>query len=235
MQLLGKLVDYPIPDIPVPVSSGGVLVDIGCNWGRRSIAAARKRYRVIGIDPQLGAVMAGRRVARELGLDIQFVCGDARYLPFRTGHVNAVFSYSVLQHFSEENCLAALQEIARVLRVDGTSMIQMANAWGLRSAYHLVRRGIRQPRNFEVRYYTPGKLLDMFESKIGKSGVFADCYLGLGLQAGDRHLLPPMARVAVANSEACKNVAAVVPPLTRLADSVYVHSRKNSYSKDQIR
>ena len=40
----------------------GPLLDIGCSWGRWSLAAARKGYSVVGIDPSLGAVMAARRI-----------------------------------------------------------------------------------------------------------------------------------------------------------------------------
>ena len=32
---------YPIPHLPLPPGDGRVLLDIGCNWGRWSIAAAR--------------------------------------------------------------------------------------------------------------------------------------------------------------------------------------------------
>ena len=69
---IGKLDHYPIPVLRMPPGAGRRLLDIGCNWGRWSIAAARLGYRPIGIDPSLGAVLAAKRVSEKLGLDVQF-------------------------------------------------------------------------------------------------------------------------------------------------------------------
>jgi SAM-dependent methyltransferase len=222
----GALSEYPVPALPLPEGHGRALLDVGCNWGRWTIAAARKGYRAIGIDPQLGAVMAARRVARQLGVEITFVCADARFLPFADGAIDTAFSYSVLQHFSRADCLTALREIGRVLKSGGTSKVQMANALGLRSAYHIARRSFREPKGFEVRYYPPGDLLTLFDQQIGKSTLLPDCFLGLGLQATDHAFVLSSARAAIAVSEAAKAVCGVFPPLRRLADSVYIESVK---------
>src|SRR5205823_2008165 len=58
---IGKISIYPIPDIPIEHGAGELLLDIGSNWGRWSVSAARKDWRVVGIDPLLGAIMAARR------------------------------------------------------------------------------------------------------------------------------------------------------------------------------
>jgi SAM-dependent methyltransferase len=113
--LIGRLDHYPIPDIPVGSGKGELLLDIGSNWGRWSVSAARKGWKVIGIDPSLGAIMASRRTFSGGGLNISFVCGDARFLPFRAGTFRIVFSYSVIQHFSEEDAEKAIAEMGRVL------------------------------------------------------------------------------------------------------------------------
>jgi uncharacterized protein YbaR (Trm112 family) len=63
---VGVLARYPIPELRWPDGNGRRLLDVGCSWGRWSMAAARKGYRVVGIDPSLGAVMAARRVASAL-------------------------------------------------------------------------------------------------------------------------------------------------------------------------
>jgi uncharacterized protein YbaR (Trm112 family) len=54
--LIGKLETYPIPTLRLPEGNGKLLLDVGCNWGRWSIAASRKGYRVVGMDPNLDAV-----------------------------------------------------------------------------------------------------------------------------------------------------------------------------------
>src|SRR5262249_5944608 len=63
----GRLTRYPIPELRLPRSSGGYLLDVGCNWGRWSISASRLGYNAVGIEPNLSAVLAARRVARQLG------------------------------------------------------------------------------------------------------------------------------------------------------------------------
>lgn len=223
---IGCLTRYPIPGIPLSCGNGQLLVDVGCNWGRWSIAAARKGYRVIGIDPQLGAVLAAKRVARQMNLEVAFLCADARYLPFASGEIDVVFSYSVLQHFSPTDCVLAVRELGRVLRAGGRAMIQMANAFGAVSAYHSMRRGLRKPTGFDVRYYSLGELRGMIEGEIGSARVVADCFLGLGLQASDLDLMNGACRIAVRLSEAAKKLSFIFPPLTLLADSVYVEAYK---------
>ena len=41
-------------------TGGTRLLDIGCSWGRWSLAAAARGYDAVGIDPSLGAIMAAR-------------------------------------------------------------------------------------------------------------------------------------------------------------------------------
>jgi SAM-dependent methyltransferase len=118
--LMGKLTRYPIPEIRIPDSNGESLLDVGCNWGRWSIAAAKKGYSVVGIDPSLGGVMAARRVSRQLGLSIRFVVGDGRYLPFADAIFDWTFCFGVLQHLSKENAKMVLTSMARVLRPGGS-------------------------------------------------------------------------------------------------------------------
>jgi len=139
-ELVGRLHAYPIPEIRLPSGFGKRLLDIGCNWGRWTIAAARKGYQVTGIDPDLGAVLAARRVAQQLGVEAEFVVADARFLPFPRGSYDQVFSYSVLQHLSKPNVELALREVATVLSDEGGALIQMPNRLGVRSAYHQLRR-----------------------------------------------------------------------------------------------
>ena len=222
---IGKLTVYPIPSLRLPPGGGRSLLDIGCNWGRWSIAAARAGYAVVGIDPSLGAVMAARRVARSMGLPIRHVVGDARFLPFRPGGFDQAFSYSVVQHLSRADAGTVVAEIARVLRPGGESLIQMPAIFGIRCLYHLARRGFRDGAGFEVRYWTIPALRRLFAA-VGPSTIEVDCYFGIGLQAADAHLMPPGLRLILGASEALRLVSGWFAPLTYVADSVYVRTVK---------
>jgi SAM-dependent methyltransferase len=224
--LIGILDRYPIPELRLPPGAGKVLLDVGCNWGRWSIAAAKLGYQPVGIDPSLGAVMAARRVARQLGVGTLFVVGDGRFLPFKSGTFDQAFSYSVLQHFSRADAAQAIGQIGRVLKPQGTSLIQMPTKAGVRCLYHQAKRGFREGVDFEVRYWTLPAMQKLFAARIGPSKFSVDCFFGIGLQRSDLDLMPPMLRTAIRASEALRALSRALPPLVWLADSVYVSSVK---------
>jgi SAM-dependent methyltransferase/uncharacterized protein YbaR (Trm112 family) len=214
---------YPIPHFPLPSGAGKTLLDIGCNWGRWSIAATRAGYDVIGIDPSYEAIVAARRIARQLGASPQYAVADARRLPFPDDAFDTVFSYGVLQHFSKSDVARAVDEIARVLKPNGVSWVQMPNAYGARNVYQLARRRFREGDAFEVRYWTPGELKRTF-ARIGPTELTTDGFLTLNPQVADIDLLPTHLRALVRGSELLRRTSEKVRPLTRVADSVNVRS-----------
>lgn len=224
--LIGKLTRYPIPDIQLPDGSGKLLLDVGCNWGRWCAAASRKGYAAVGIDPMLDAVLAARRVARDLGVDPLFVVGDARRLPFDDGTFDVAHSYSVLQHFSEPDARAALAEMGRVLLPGGLASVQLANRMGLRNTYMRARRGFRAPRGFEVRYWSPRAMRDAAASAIGPAELRVDGFFSLNPRPTDRDLLPRRYRAVVDTSMALTRAASGFRPLGAFADSLFVEARK---------
>lgn len=231
--LIGKLQELPIPELRLPDAQSSAFLDIGCSWGRWSVAAARKGYKVIGLDPSLGAVMAARRVARSLNLDIRFVVGDARHLPFKSGFFQQVFSYSVLQHFSREDASRSVAEIGRVLCANGASLVQMPSAFGVRCVYHQARRRFREGRGFEVRYWTVPALRRLFQAAVGQTSVSVDCFFGLGLQYGDRRFMPWWLKGVVVASEGLRTIARFASPLVYAADSIYLHSHKTGLAPNR--
>jgi SAM-dependent methyltransferase len=228
--LVGTLQANPIPILPLPnAANGELLLDIGCSWGRWSMAAYNKGYNVVGLDPSLGAVLAAKRLADKLSVPFIGVVGDARYLPFKSGAFDVAFSYSVLQHFSKCDARIALREIRRSLRASGLFAVQMASAWGVRSFQHQVKRRFREPTSFEVRYWSPIELRDTSRAIFGKNvRISADCYFGLGLQASDLDLMPTAKKFAIYGSEALKKSARWFAPLTYLADSLFLQGNVTS-------
>lgn len=223
-ELVGRLKAYPIPELRLPESSGAVFLDLGCSWGRWCVAAARKGYSAVGIDPSLGAIMAARRVAKQLGLPINYVVADARYLPLRESRADVVFSYSVLQHFSKENVAVVLAEAARTLKPNGTSLVQMPTMLGIRCLYQQAKRGFRKPRGFEVRYWGIPELKRTFAQILGKSSISADCYFGIGIQKSDIALMPLSLKIVTVFSEALRALSKLFPFFLYAADSVYIES-----------
>ena len=231
--LIGRLPRYPIPQLRLPAGAGRTLLDVGSNWGRWTFAAARAGYRAVGLDPWIQAARAGQRVARQLGLDVAFVVGDARRLPFSGATFDACFSYSVLQHFDKSGVRESLTEMSRVTTPGGTVMVQMANAFGIRQAYNRLRQRFRNDLNpFRVHYWTPRELERTFGEVVGPSLLRVDGYFSLNPQAADLDLLPARYRWIVRASEALRRMAGLLPPLRFLADSLYVESSNSRMPGD---
>jgi SAM-dependent methyltransferase len=224
--LVGKLAEYPVPELRLPPGSGQSFLEIGCSWGRWCLAAARSGYRPVGIDPSLKGIRAARRVAQQLGIQAFYVVADGRYLPFPDSIFDQVFSYSVLQHLSKENARITLSEIHRVLTGGGHSLIQLPNVFGLRCLYHQVRRGFREARNFEVRYWTVPELRRTFEAAIGPASVEVDGFFSLNAQVSDLRLFPWQYQVLVRLSQGLQHLSTHVPPVVYFADSLYVTALK---------
>jgi len=226
--LLGQLRRYPIPDIPLPqVTAGESLLDIGCNWGRWSMAADQRGYRTVGIDPGIAGVQAAYRVAAALGRGPSFIVGDGRSLPFPDAAFDVVFSYSVLQHFSKADAKLSVNEAARVTKPGGKVLIQLANLFGVRQLYNQARDSVRGEQNpFRVRRWTPGEMLSAFRELVGPSRLFADGYFSLNAQASDMDLLRPFPRAVVHASQALKHASRRFPPLAHLADSVFIEATR---------
>lgn len=225
--LIGKLTRYPIPELPLPKGSGQMLLDLGCNWGRWCLSAAREGYDVVGIDPSLEAIRAARRVAAQLDSPGRYIVADARYLPFKPESFDVVFSYSVLQHFDKREAIRSLAEIGRVLTVRGFCLIQMPGAFGVRNLYNQLRRRFREAKAFEVRYWRLGELVEVFNSVIGPTSLRAEGYLSLGAQGRDLDILPRRFRLIVTMSEMLRRLSERLAGLEYFADSVYVRASSN--------
>lgn len=226
--LVDRLPSYPIPELRLPAADGRLFLEIGCNWGRWCVAAARRGYLPVGVDPSLRAIQAARRVARQLGVRAFYVVADARHLPFGDATFAVAFSYSVFQHFAKPDTLASFDEVGRVLEPGGTALVQMANLYGARSLLNqALERRFREPRElFDVRYWGPRELRGELERRIGPTQLAVDGFFTLNPQPTDLELLPRRYRGLVRASEALRRLAGLVPPLTYAADSLYALSRR---------
>jgi ubiquinone/menaquinone biosynthesis C-methylase UbiE/uncharacterized protein YbaR (Trm112 family) len=225
--LVNNLKRYPIPRLRLKASKGARILDIGCAWGRWSLAAAGMGYRAVGIDPSIYNVLAARRIAIQLGhTENVYLVADGRYLPFAKDCFDAVFSYSCLQHMGEEDVRLVLREIRRTLNRGGISMIEMPNKAGLRNLYVQALRGFRKPTYTDVRYWRPKELASLYGECIGPTRLEIDGFFTINPQVSDLDMLPLPYKVVVLVSEALRHAGRIVPGLTSVADSLYVISTK---------
>jgi SAM-dependent methyltransferase len=214
-----ELTRYPIPELPL--RGPGRLLDLGSNWGRWTIAAARAGFEATGIDPNEKAIRAARRVAGELGVRAEYVVGDARELPFPDASFDVVHSYSVLQHLPKADVRRVVAEARRVLRPGGVAWIEMPNAHGPLNLVRRARAG--EPSGFDMRYWTRAELREAFAA-IGPVDLLADGYLTVNPQPADLDLLRRRHRAVVHVSEGLRRASTHLPALVGLADSLVVRA-----------
>ena len=140
-----------------------------------------------------------------------------------------MFSYSVFQHFSKRDSLAAFEEIGRVLKPGGESLIQMANVYGAKSLWNQAReRRFREPRTlFDVRYWGPARAAAT--SSAGASARPSSRSTASSRSTRSRTdlaLLPARYRAVVRTLGGAAARLGDRRPLTLVADSVYARSRR---------
>ena len=72
------------------VRGSGVVLELGCGYGRVMKQLARHVGIIVGCDTSRRSLKLARRTMRALG-NIHLLCADASYLPFQQGAFDAVF------------------------------------------------------------------------------------------------------------------------------------------------
>jgi ubiquinone/menaquinone biosynthesis C-methylase UbiE len=99
------------------------VLEVGCGSARDSVALAGTGRKVVVLDAAPSALSLALAFARESGVRLRAVRGDARYLPFREASFGTVFHQGVLEHFLEPG--AVLRENHRVLQENGTLLVDV--------------------------------------------------------------------------------------------------------------
>ncbi len=223
----GRLPRYPIPSWPFGRGEGKTMLDIGCSWGRWCIAAAQAGFRPIGLDVHIDALAAATRVSKELHAEADFICADADVLPLKSRSIDFVFSYSVLQHIEKARVRQTFREIARVLKPEGRCVVQLPNKLGLVSLLQQAKRGFREARreSFEMRYWSLREIHEtLHEEGLRHVQIHTDGFFSQNPQLSDLDLLAPTGKLIVFASYSGRKVAAALPFLTHVADSLWIEA-----------
>ena len=101
----------------IDVRPGEDVLDVACGTGNAAIRAATAGGVVVGVDLTPELFDAGRTLAAEAGVEIDWIQGDAEALPFDDASFDVVLStFGVM--FAPRHAVTA-QELARVLRPGG--------------------------------------------------------------------------------------------------------------------
>ena len=172
---------YPIPDIPFKKINNEnelSLLDIGCGWGRWTVSAAQIGYNSVGIDLNLSWLIFAKKMAEQMNIkNCNFVCCDILNLPIKSNTFDRAYSYSFLQHFSENNLKHISTKVFEILRIRGIFKTLMVNKYSLRAIYNnykiknskseMLQKGridsVETESSFNVRYFSISKINKIFE------------------------------------------------------------------------
>ncbi|MBC8112287.1 MAG: class I SAM-dependent methyltransferase, partial [Verrucomicrobia bacterium] len=116
---VGKLADYPVYEMPVQTVEKGIMLDIGCGWGRWLVAGANRNYIPVGIDLRLEFCQTALETLKNNNKNGYAVVADLRHLPFQEGIFDLVWTYSVIQHTHYQRMISCLKAINQLLTPNG--------------------------------------------------------------------------------------------------------------------
>jgi SAM-dependent methyltransferase len=104
------------------------LLDVACGQGRHSIALARSGYSVVGLDASEPLLAQARAAAAIEGVELTFVPGDMRAIPYVACFDAAINMFTAFGYFADESeNQAALNGIARALKPRGRLVMELAH------------------------------------------------------------------------------------------------------------
>lgn len=104
------------------------LLDLACGHGRIANRLAERGARVTGLDTKALFLDRARAQAAAAGLEVDYVEGDMRSLPWPDGSFDRVISwFTSFGYFADDENRRVLREACRVLRPGGKLLIENNN------------------------------------------------------------------------------------------------------------
>jgi len=102
----------------------GDVLDCPCGHGRISNALAERGYRITGLDQTELFLERARADAAARGVDVEYVKGDMRELPWRDRFDGLLNWFTSFGYFDDETNVAVLQQFHDALRPGGRLVLE---------------------------------------------------------------------------------------------------------------
>lgn len=113
------------------LAQGSSVLELGCGYGRITNRLAGKGARVTGLDISPILLKKAEADAAECGLDVEYVLGDMRSLPWRDRFDAALLWYTTFGYFDDAQNERVLGEAASSLRKGGRLLIDHTNRFAV--------------------------------------------------------------------------------------------------------
>lgn len=117
------------------VSPGDEVLDLACGHGRLSNRLAAMGCRVTGLDSSATFLRRARAEAAELGVEVTYVDGDMRELPWQERFDAVLNWFTAFGYFSDAGNRRVLSEVHRALRPGGRFVLELNNLVDLLPRY----------------------------------------------------------------------------------------------------
>lgn len=156
------------------VENGQTVLEVGCAGGIfcHRIKAYRPDTKVIGLDFDTGHIEYAKTKTKELGLDCEFVNGDAASMPFAENTFDLCYSHTVAEHIPHGPFFG---EQYRVLKPNGKIVVLSVRS----------KLGVKDDNWFIMS----GDEKELFEKAWNKAGNFDKEY-NIGAFEIDEHEYP---------------------------------------------
>ncbi|TGQ18984.1 class I SAM-dependent methyltransferase [Mesorhizobium sp. M00.F.Ca.ET.217.01.1.1] len=113
------------------LSQGSAILELGCGYGRIANRLAEKGAQVTGLDASPVLLKKAEADAAERQVDVEYVLGDMRSLPWRDRFDAAFLWYTTFGYFDEADNERVLHEAYSTLRKGGRLLIDQNNRFAL--------------------------------------------------------------------------------------------------------
>jgi SAM-dependent methyltransferase len=125
------------------VAPGDDVLDVACGTGNAALRAAQAGGRVVGVDLTPELFVAGRQLAADAGVDIEWIEGDAEDLPVEDESFDVVVSVFGCMFAPRHEVTA--HELARVLRSGGRLCVSAWTPEGVMGTFFRTLGGYMPP------------------------------------------------------------------------------------------
>ncbi len=89
--------------------AGSKILDLACGYGRHTIPLAKMGYDMTGLDYTEKFIQMAEEKAKEENLQIEFLVGDMRKIPFENHFAGVISYFTSFGFFSDEENFEVLK------------------------------------------------------------------------------------------------------------------------------